>query len=195
MDQAAYFRSHPPRCLDGFVTRVAELPNAQFDGHASLSQLQFEAPPGVTIEAPEHMNPVFALACKCGGASHYVHGYQWTNIDFDNAVVFLSPLVLECSACSAKTNLLDTDIHGYDGELGHGSTTVRGEGQPFVFQCETCGRQPFEIFVRLEYPDDLFDDDFPEAKGREQDLFTWFTLLGRCQQCSRLLTITDFECA
>ena len=45
------------------------------------------------------------------------------------------------------------------------------------------------------YPDDLFDGDFPEFTGREQDLFTWFSLLAKCCRCSQLLAVTDFECA
>ena len=89
----------------------------------------------MTIDAPEHLDPVFALSCKCGGSTRYVHGYRWTNPDFNNAIVFLSPLVLECSACGKMTDLLDTDVHGYDGELGHGTTTVRGEGERVVFEC------------------------------------------------------------
>src|SRR5262249_36215467 len=156
---ASYFRSHPPRCIAGFVAWPAELPGVQFDGHVSMSQLDFEVPPGVTIDAPEHINPVFALSCRCGGNRHYVHSYRWVNPDYGSAVVTLSPLVLECPACRKRTDLLDTDVHGYDSELGHGSATVRGQGDRVVFECLDCGRQPLEVFVRFEYPDDLFDGD------------------------------------
>src|SRR5689334_13325304 len=48
-----------------------------------------------------------------------------------------------------------------------------------------------EAFVRFEYPDDLFDGNFPEFVGREQELFTWFNLVGRCQQCFRMLPVAD----
>lgn len=195
MDQASYFRNHPPRCIAGFVAHPTELEGVEFDGHGSVSRLKIEAPPGVTIDGPEHTNPVFSLACQCGGGQHYVHGYRWANPDFRNVVVFLSPLVLECTACGRRTDLLDTDVHGYDGELEHGSATARALGDPAVFDCPSCGRQPLEAYVRFEYPDDLFDGDFPEFEGREQDLFTWFSLVGRCSRCSRMLSITDFECA
>jgi hypothetical protein len=195
MDQARYFRSHPPRCIAGFVARPTELPGVDFDGHVSMSQLNFEVPPGVTIDAPEHINPVFALFCRCGGDRHFVHCHRWANPDFGNQVVTLSPLVLECAACRAITALLDTDTHGYDAELGHGTATVRGQGERVVFECPTCGRQPVQAFVRFEYPDDLFDGDFPEFAGREQELFTWFNLVGRCLQCSQVLPVADFECA
>jgi hypothetical protein len=195
MDQVGYFRNHPPRCISGFITRPTELPGVEFDGHASMSQLNVEVPPGMTIEAPEHINPVFALLCRCGGSRHYVHCYRWINADFRNAVVFLSPLVLECAACRKMVGLLDTDLHGYDAELGHGTATVRAKGERVVYECPKCGKQPLAAFVRFEYPDDLFDGDFPEFAGREQDLFTWFSLVGKCPQCSQVLPVADFECA
>lgn len=195
MDQASYFRDRPPRCIAGFDARPTELPGVEFDGHASMSQLDFEVPPGVTVHAPEHINPVFALCCRCGGNRHYVRCYRWINADYNNAVVTLSPLALQCAACQKVTQLLDTDLHGYDSELGHGSATARAEGDEVVFECPSCGRQPLEAFVRFEHSDDLFDGDFPEFAGREQDLFTWFSLVGRCPQCSQLLPVADFECA
>lgn len=195
MDQAEYFRNHPPRCIAGFKVQSTALSEARFDGHSSKSQLDFDVPGEVTIDAPEHLNTVFSLSCNCGGSQHYIHGYRWTNPDFHDAIVFLSPLVLECSACGKMTDLLDTDVHGYDGELGHGTATARALGHRVVFECPDCGRRPIQIFVRFEYPDDLFDDDFPEFQGRQQDLFTWFSLLGRCATCSQLLPVADFECA
>jgi hypothetical protein len=195
MHQASYFRSHPPRCIAGFVARPTELPGVEFDGHISMSQLNLEVPPGVTIDAPEHTNPVFNLSCRCGGDGHYVHCHRWANPDFRNQVVTLSPLDLECSACRAITPLLDTDAHGYDAELGHGTATVRGQGERVVFECPICGRQPLQAFVRFEYPDDLFDGDFPEFAEREEELFTWFSLVGRCSKCSQMLAVAEFECA
>jgi hypothetical protein len=195
MSQADYFQNHPPRCISGFTVRPTELPGLEFDGHLSMSQLDFGVPSGVTIDAPEHINPVFALSCQCSGNRFYVHCYRWVNTDFNNLMVILSLLVLECAACRKMRELLDTDVHGYDAELGHGSATVRAQGDRAVFECPSCGRQPLEAFVRFEYPDDLFDRDYPEFAGREQELLTWFTLVGKCQQCSQMLAVADFECA
>jgi hypothetical protein len=195
MDQANYFRTHLPRCIAGFIARPTHLPGVALDGHASMSELKAEPHPGVTISAPEHSRPFFALSCTCGGGRYYVHGYRWVNTSFHNAVVFLSPLVLECPACGKMTDLLDTDVHGYDGELAHWSATVRAKGERVVFECPTCGRQPLDAIVGFEYPDDLFDRHFPEFAGREQDMFTWFYLMGKCPKCSQLLPVTDFECA
>src|SRR5688500_12726841 len=118
MDQFSYFQNHPPRCIAAFTARPAQIPGVEFDGHASKSQLDFAIPAGVTIDAPENVNPVFALSCRCGGNRHFVHCHRWVNVEFKNTVVTLSPLVLECAACGRLTELLDTDLHGYDAELG-----------------------------------------------------------------------------
>jgi hypothetical protein len=196
MDQVSYFRGHPPRCLAGFNVRPTPLPGVKFDGHASVPQFKIDVSPGVTIEGPEHINPVFALSCRCGGSQHYIHGYRWINPDYHNAVVFLSPLFLECAICGKMTDLLDTDVHGYGAELGHGSATVRAVGDRIVFECPNCGRQSFDTFVRFEYSDDLFDRDFPEFTGREQELFSWFSLLvSKCPKYCQVLAVADFECA
>lgn len=160
-----------------------------------MSQLNFEAPPGVVIEAPEHINPVFELLCRCGGDRHFVHCYRWTNPDYDSDPITLSPIDLECEVCRTITALLDTDIHGYDPEVGAGSATRRAEGERVVFECPICGRQPFQMFARFEYSDDLFDRNYSEFAGKEQELFSWFSLVGRCSQCSQMLPIADFECA
>jgi hypothetical protein len=160
-----------------------------------MSQLSPDVRPGVTIEAPEHYNPTFALQCQCSSNRHFVHCYRWVNPDYNNAVVTLSPLVLECTACAKISELLDTAVHGYDSELGHGSATARAQGKRVVFECQDCGRQPLEAFVRFEYPDDLFDSNFPEFAGRQQELFTWFSLVGRCARCLHILRVADFECA
>jgi hypothetical protein len=195
MNPADYFSSHPPRCIAEFVARPTDLPGVQLDGHASMSQRTFQAPADVTISAPEHINLVFALSCQCGGSRHFVHGYRWTNPDVHNAVVFLSPLSLECAACGKKSDLFDADIHGHDAELGYGTPTVRGEGSRAVSECPTCGRQPLEAFVRFEYPDDLLGGHYSSFAGREQDLFTWFSLVGRCSRCSKALVVAELECA
>jgi hypothetical protein len=57
--------------------------------------------------------------------------------------------------------------------------------------CPKYGGQSLEVFARFEYPDDPFDGDFTEFAGREEDLFTWFSPLGKCCQCSHLLAVTD----
>jgi len=195
IDQLEYFRSHPPRCIKGFIARPTALSDTEFDGHSSLSQLDLDVPSCVIIDAPEHICPMFALSCPCGGEKLFFHGYQWVNPDFGNTTVFLSPLALECQACGKLADLLDTDLHGYDAELGHGTATVRAAGDRAVFSCPECGRHPLDVFIRFEYLDDLFDGDFAEFAGREQELFTWVNVAGKCPKCSQVLAVADYECA
>jgi hypothetical protein len=174
MDQGDYFRTHPPRCIAGFTATLVELPEVEFDGHG------------------EPHNPVFALACRCGSRQLKVHGYRWVH---DSGRVFLlSPLAAECAACGQRTELFDAGTHGYDGELSH-SGARRAEGEPVVDDCGACGEQVVEVFARFEYPTDLFGGGYPEFAGREQDLFTWFSLVGRCCACGQMLGFADAECA
>jgi hypothetical protein len=192
MDQASYFRSHPPRCIAGFIARPAELPGVEFDQHISMTPFTPGVPMGLTtLDDPELIGSVFALSCRCGGDRHYVHCYRWVRADFNNAVETLSPVILECAACRTMTELLDTAAHGFDPELHGLGVALRAQGDTVVFECPTCGRQPLESFVRFEYQDNLLDGDFPEFGGREQDLFGWFTLVARCPQCSQVLLVAD----
>ena len=91
--------------------------------------------------------------------------------------------------------LIDTDRHGWDAEMGGIVATKRGEGEPSEYECDECGRTTFSVWTRFEYPGDLFDTYEKQYRGREPDLFSWFSLMGQCSGCSRLLPLTDFECA
>jgi hypothetical protein len=190
----AYYRSHPPRCIAAFKAQPVEMPGVAFDGHASPSQLSAGVP-GVKIQGPEHVNPVFWLRCTCGCDSHFVLGHYWRNPDYGNVLVFVSPLALRCSACGKVSELLDTAIHGYDPEVGGISATYRGEGEQAEFACDKCGPRQFQVFARFEYPDHLAAAHFDDYRGRWQDLFSWFSLIGKCTGCDRLIAVTNFECA
>jgi hypothetical protein len=61
--------------------------------------------------------------------------------------------------------------------------------------CGRCGKLVAELYTRFEFPTDLFGGNFPEFAGREQDLFTWFTLVGSCVACGQWLGFADVECA
>ena len=192
--QMAYYWSHPPRCLAGFKAQPVEMPGVVFDGHASGSQLD-PGTPGVKIEGAGTLNTVFWLHCVCGNDSHFVLGHYWQNPDYDNELVFVSPLALRCSTCGKVTELFDSDIHGYDSEVGGMSANYRGEGERTEFACDKCGPRQVQVFARFEYPDDLMGPEYDEYRGREQDLFSWFSLVGKCAGCGRLVDVTDFECA
>ena len=192
MDYSDFFEKHPPRCLSGFTATPTRLPQHKFDGHGSVAELKAL---GYNVSGPENCNPIFQVACKCAADTHYIHAYRWSNPDFNDKVVLLSPLDLECSKCGRVTGLMDAARHGYDAELGHIVATASGRGDRVRYECPQCGVQPVWAYTRFEYPDDLFDGDFADFAGREQDLFTWFSLVGKCTKCSSLFAVADFECA
>ncbi len=177
LDNLIFVHSNPPRCLASYLLAAARMPDASWDGHG------------------EELNPVFLVQCTCGGTDHAIHGFSWQNPDYPESAVFLSPIDLACTSCTKRSLLIDTDLHGYDAELGHGSTTVRGEGDPTTFQCESCGGDSMKTLIRFEYPPDVFGPEFNEFAGSRSDLFTWVTVVGRCTGCDGLWTVADFECA
>lgn len=173
-----YFEQRPPRCLDGFGVSPTKIAGYAWDGHG------------------EPVNAVFVLNCACGHGHFHVLGHYVKNSSPKREwTVFVGPIGLKCDSCEKVTELIDTDSHGYDAELGHGSVTLSGQGERVPFACEKCGVKAMEIIVRFEYTPDVLGEDFSDFRGREQDLFTWFTLLGRCEGCDKLLTVTEFECA
>jgi hypothetical protein len=169
-----YYEAHPPRNIAAFVTMSVNFPDIQFDGHG------------------EELNPAFWIKCSCGSDEHRIHGFK---LIVEGGYIFLSPLAVECSKCAVRSELLDTDVHGYDAELGHGGTSRRAEGVATHFRCDTCSGVNFNTFVRYEYPADLFDGSFDETGKAKEDLFTWVTCVGRCTACQGMWIVADFECA
>jgi hypothetical protein len=151
------------------------LPDGPLDGHG------------------EELNTAFALRCSCGQADLVILGHPWREPGRHGGLVILSPLQLSCPACSRTSPLFDTDLHGYDAELGMGGGMLRGEGQPSPYVCPACEGRSFQAVARFEYPDDLFDEEFEDYRGREQDLFTWFSLHARCTSCGEWSTVAEFE--
>jgi hypothetical protein len=174
-----YFWARPPRCIKGFKAELVRMPGVRIGGHA-----------GGTF------TPTVWLKCTCGCDSNYVLGHYWKNPDNrDGRFVFVSPLALKCGNCNKITELIDTDIHGYDSEVGVIPTNHRGDGKRVEFICEKCGPRPLQVFAGFEYSNDLFERDNRKHRGREFDLFSWFSLIGKCASCNRLISIVEFECA
>lgn len=99
--------------------------------------------------------------------------------------------------------VFDPRLHGYDVELDHFSPEFEATATPRDFQCPTCTASRFTLIARFEYPADLLaalesgtDTGYEgRFRGKEQDLFTFFTLIGRCTGCNTLVTIATCECA
>ena len=223
MDQEGYLRSHGPRCLAGFVTRADELPGVVFDGHHENLNTVFliscrcghdrhcvlghywREPAEDSLASPDTYRtfaPSFRESVHQRAREKMSSGHDSSEPEPPRflqprrqELVFLSPLALRCEACGRITELFDTDRHGYDAEIGAIGATRRGEGDRVEHECENCGRKPLRLWVRFEYSPDLFDRGIGEFRGREQELFSWFSLSGQCSGCSALLQVADFECA
>ena len=202
-NKSKYFWDNPPRCIAGFQVKPTSIAGVPLDGHFGVENITpfrsfvfaVKRRFGTTsLNLPERLNTAFSLRCRCGHQKAHILGHYVRPEGYD-PVVFVGPLALQCESCGATTELIDTDIHGYDAELGHGSCTVRGQGRRVAFACDICGPAPMDVVVRFEYSGDLSRDAFSVFRGREQDLFSWFTALGRCSGCSHVMTAADFECS
>jgi hypothetical protein len=164
----------PPGCLAGFRAEPSKLKGRRFDGHG------------------EPRNAVYRLRCACGHDRFLTLGHHLTN---EGTPIFVSPLALQCAKCQKVTERIDTDEHGYDAEIGAVGTTIRGTGARTPYACDRCGVRPTTAHARFEHSAETFEDSTGEFAGNEHNLFTWFTLVGECDGCKRVLTIADFECA
>jgi hypothetical protein len=139
------------------------------------------------------LNKIYRLACGCGHDRFTALGHHLKNDRGHD--IFVSPLALECAACSKITELIDTDQHGYNAELGHGGATIRGKGPRTPFACDKCGVLPLTAYARFEHSTEELADSFIEEFPNTEDYFSWFSLVGSCADCKRMLNVADVECA
>lgn len=170
---AEYFLNTAPRCIQGFeVTKGDESDNENL--------------------TPDALYSSFDLFCTCGNSILNVLGFNWTNPDCGDSV-FIGPVSALCDKCSSTHEIFDIKHHGYDAELGNGCWSARGEGDPEKHSCPECSGGDFTVNVFFDFTDDLFDDDFEEARGRECDLFHWVNIVGTCVKCNESQVICDYE--
>jgi hypothetical protein len=165
-EQLAFYRSHPPRALGNLRAAALEQIDWQFDGHG------------------EPVNAIFELACPCGGALFNAT----CGVDTNNVVC--PPIAIECEACKDMFEIFDPSEHGWNGVMcgvkfdePDGYDDLEGE------EIEA----PHEIVVRFEHASDSLGD--PELVGREQDVFSWFTLLARDPASRSLEQLFEWECS
>jgi hypothetical protein len=84
--------------------------------------------------------------------------------------------------------VFDPARHGWDGVLNPIPRETR-------HHTDELGAEQ-QIYVRFECSSEVLGDpDMPESRGREPDLFTWFTLVGRDPETGTLTTLVEWECA
>ena len=172
---AKYFLDTTPRCFRAFeVTKGDESDNENL--------------------SPDALYSSFDLSCACGNSILHVLGFNWTNPDSGDTF-YIGPVSAQCVKCSSTHVIFDIKHHGYDAELGNGCWCARGEGDPEKYSCSECSSEDFNVNVFFAFTDDLFDDDFEEARGRECDLFHWVNIIGTCEKCHAQQVACDFECA
>jgi Zn finger protein HypA/HybF involved in hydrogenase expression len=195
-NQTDYYKQHPPKCIVDFISQPVWLDNIEYDGH------------GFSGIYPDNLaanqNIVFTIKCKCGnGLYGIIAESQQAEIWRHKDLVIAEKYFLECSSCHSRRLFFDPSSHGYDAEIfkmeGWGlSENVEGrqsnrKDEKATCECSNCHKATFEVFVRFEYSSDLFEES--SFEGKEQELFSWFTGIGKCQSCSTINQFIDFECA
>jgi hypothetical protein len=167
-EQRTYYAAHPPSALTALKATPIHV-DFTFDGHG------------------EPVNAVFALACPCGHDRFMV--VCWIE---DSEV--RPPISIECAACEAEHVIYDPTRHGYDAVAG-GLPADPLDGDVWQDEIWPEGIDvPHQVLVRFEQPSDHLGGD-PDWKGREQDLFSWITILARDPETGTLAFLFDDECA
>jgi hypothetical protein len=164
---AEYFWNHPPRCVAGF----------------SLKALRRERP------------TTFELICRCSSQTGKILGYPLAKYNRGyHGAEFVGPLGFLCGHCNKNTEIIDTAVHGYDGEMG-ASVTIRGKGKRSPFECPKCKSAEMTVHVHFEYDGGEIDLKEDEPTITVEDFFGRFSAMGTCANCKNKCSIAAFELA
>jgi hypothetical protein len=196
--QIDYFSQHPANCLSHFMVQAVSLEDIKFDDHR-LSRIY-------PSQLMQKINTSFSVNCSCGCKQYFFTAEAEDDVlNFYEGLIIPERFYLKCLSCGKQALLFDALLNGYDAEVmkikGSAeddfhfsevtSTNRRLEGD-IVYQCVSCGNSSLEVFARFEYPVDLFEDS--TFSNREQDFFSWFTIIAKCSSCSSLYILADFGC-
>ena len=174
---------NPPRCLEELVARPT-------------------GDPGVELDAlvDEWENHFFSLHCPCGGNSFTVRSFfyrrQYPSEELDEDLAY-GPITLRCCTCNRELECFDPALHGYDVEIDHFPEPGPYTGTIRDYECPKCAAKAFALTARFQYPANVMEP-IQGAGGSvpaSEDLFTYFSLLGRCDACEIVVTIASIECA
>ena len=143
----------------------------------------------------------WSLTCGCGASKGMVLGYplKECNPEYDGPPLFVSPLAFSCSACGKTTEIIDTDLHGYEAEIdkesGQHYPTVRGTGNRTAIPCPHCGATDFSVKAFCAHQAfDLFRTE-PDLAPCAQEYFDSFDCHGVCESCGKESSLANFELA
>jgi hypothetical protein len=166
----------PPSCLSGF--QVSSCDSEPWNDWAAWS-----------------------LTCGCSATKGKVLGYPLKDFDpeYKGRPLFISPLAFLCSSCGKTTEIVDTELHGYNAEIEkmseHRYPTLRGTGERTAIPCPHCQTSEFSVKAFCAHPHfDLIEDE-PELEPRVQEFFDSFDCHGVCASCGKESSLANFELA
>ena len=166
-EQVVFYRANPPSCLAGLTAKPIDL-DFTFDGHG------------------EPVNAIFEVTCACGSALFIAA----CMVEEDT---IRAPITLECAGCEAEHVIYDPSRHGYDALAG-GLPSDELDDDAYPDEITPVDvEMPHHVIVRFEFPSDHLGD--ADHKGREQDLFSWITILARDPKTGDVEFLFDDECA
>lgn len=180
MTAAKYARENPPRLLAPFHLCAVECDTVEEVSDLSVN-----------------------IACgKCRSETLEVLAYPLTAPDSETysdvrtgETVWRPPHRARCTACGNTVPLFDPRCHGYDGELGHGSTYECG-GELDEERALTSTVSAFRIKLIFTY--NIALDELKEIGQEENrspsDLFDWFTIDCGAPNAEDERAL-DYECA
>ena len=99
------------------------------------------------------------------------------------------PLALFCDACDRNCDLFDPGVEGW-AAVALGKELEEPEAYDDLPGEEI--EAPHEVIVRYAYDPTTFTN--PAVAGRQENAFSWFTLLARDAESGDLELLFDYEC-
>lgn len=127
-------------------------------------------------------NLIFEVICPCGCDAFDV-----------NALLVeqpIPPVMLTCSECGTRRICFDPNHDGYDGVVGNYQVPPPTSASRTTLMVDT------PLWIRFEFPPELLEAGAPQPwRGREADLYSWFSLVALDQKTNKLRTVFDWDCA
>ena len=141
-------------------------------------------------------NFYWALGCRCSGRGFAVRSRFAPHFYLKHSVAY-GRIALRCGTCARECVCFHPSEHGFDAELDHFPPADDAQdGEVTDFACPGCAASSFQVVARFEYPYSTRFGQATQSPGpAEEDLFTYFMLLGTCESCGLISVLADVQCA
>lgn len=172
-------RLPPPRCLAEFTVLPTEDPGVELDTLVEEWQERF-----------------FTVVCRCGGDRFTVNGHVYREKLLGIERISGAGTLI-CGRCGRRAVAFDPALHGYDVEIEHFPAPGPTVGALRDFVCPSCAGASFRLVARFQVPAEVTESRWPAGgpPPRPEDLFAYFSLLGRCAGCQEWTTLQSTECS